>query len=67
MHRLSIRMILFIVVLAGLHITAIAPRKPAAIQLFQEASPRPMVHRDEPGRSNPRILLNGMLSPPLRD
>jgi hypothetical protein len=37
MNRLSIRMILFIVVLSALHISGITPVKPPAIQLPQKA------------------------------
>jgi hypothetical protein len=43
MNRLSIRMILFIVVLSALHISGIAPVKRPAIQLRQEAPSGPTV------------------------
>jgi hypothetical protein len=43
MNGLSIRMILFIVVLSALHISGITPVKPPAIQLPQQAPSRPMV------------------------
>jgi hypothetical protein len=43
MNGLSIRMILFIVVLSALHISGITPAKPPAIQLPQEAASRPTV------------------------
>ena len=43
MNPFSIRMILFIVVLSALHISAIAPPRPPAIQSPQEASVRPLV------------------------
>lgn len=49
MNRLSFRMILFIVVLSALHISAIAPPKPPAIRLPQEAPLQLMVQtRDSP-------------------
>jgi hypothetical protein len=41
MNGLSIRMILFIVVLSALHISGITPVKPSAIQVPQEAPWRP--------------------------
>jgi hypothetical protein len=43
MNGLSIRMILFIVVLSALHISGITPVKPPAIQLPQLAPSRPLV------------------------
>jgi hypothetical protein len=43
MNGLSIRMILFIVVLSALHISGITPVKHPAIQLPQEAPLRPTV------------------------
>jgi len=43
MNGLSIRMILFIVVLSALHISGIPPVRPPAIQLAQQAPARPMV------------------------
>jgi hypothetical protein len=43
MNRLSIRMILFILVLCALHISAIEPRKPPATGLPQEEPTRAMV------------------------
>ena len=43
MNGLSIRMILFIVVLSALHISGIPPVKLPALQLAQQAPPRPMV------------------------
>jgi hypothetical protein len=43
MNGLSIRMILFIVVLSALHISGITPVKPPAIQLPQQAPSGPMV------------------------
>jgi hypothetical protein len=42
MHRLSVRMILFILVLSALHISSIAPRKSPEIQLSQEVPLQPM-------------------------
>jgi len=44
MNGLSVRMILFIVVLSALHISGITPAKPPAIQLTQEAPAGPTVH-----------------------
>jgi hypothetical protein len=41
MNGLSIRMILFIVVLSALHISGITPVKPSAIQVPLEAASRP--------------------------
>jgi len=43
MNGLSIRMILFIVVLSALHISGIAPVKPLVIQLPRQAPSRLMV------------------------
>ncbi len=43
MNPLSIRMILFIVVLSALHISAIAPPRPPAIQTPRVASVQPLV------------------------
>jgi hypothetical protein len=49
MNRLSFRMILCIVVLSALHISAIAPQKPAAIRLLQETPLQLIVQtRDSP-------------------
>jgi hypothetical protein len=45
MNRLSIRMILFIVVLSALHISGITPVKPPAIQLPQQAPSQPLSNR----------------------
>jgi hypothetical protein len=47
MNGLSIRMILFIVVLSALHISGITPVKAPAIQLPQQAPSRPMVQTQE--------------------
>jgi len=43
MYRLSIRMILFILVLCALHISAIEPRKAPATRLPQEEPTRALV------------------------
>jgi hypothetical protein len=43
MNGLSVRMILFIVVLSALHISGITPVEPPAIQQPQEAPARPAV------------------------
>jgi hypothetical protein len=62
MNRLSIRMIMFIAVLSALHISSITSVKPPAIQLPQEAPPRPtMQTRDSVSphqvTSNPTLRL----------
>jgi hypothetical protein len=43
MKRLSIRMILFVIVLSAVHISAIAPLKSPAIRLPEEAPSPPIV------------------------
>ncbi len=48
MHRLSIRMILFIVVLSALHMSGITPAKPPAIRVPQEAPSRPAASPQAP-------------------
>jgi hypothetical protein len=55
MNGLSIRMILFIVVLSALHISGITPVKPSTIQVPQEAPSRPTVQT--PDRLSPHQVF----------